>query len=723
MIKSELLKLRTLKATPKMMEMARNDKKEMRTVTSSWGWSHPKKAYQYSLFLRCQTLKGYLKIAFFDPKQMRCGSNMPVFELFISKKAGQFLTYDRANQKWSRAMVHNLDLPDKEERTERWINPEGAKTIKQYLGVDEPVLRGVRAYQEKIREDDLIRSYRRETDPWDLELKQTPQLPKDWKKWVAKTAIQENYIFYDYEKSGAKTGYCSFCEKTVPITQPRHNQKGKCKCCGKPITFKANGKNSKVESKKQYVYLIQRTESGFVIREFQAQKYYVRGKNWVESVWTHESRRSFFDKGARPLSAYYWGVYRNREVRFVKSGICSIGWCGVEKGKVYGRTIPSLSQSELLHTGLPEYMKRIDILDPEKYLAIWNRYHQLEQLVKAGLHALVDECVDSSSKMDEAHSGKAGGLAKQMRIDEQRLKRLRKNNGGLFFLRWLRYEKKNSKSFPDEMICWFSKNGVDPGGIGFIRDRMSDLQIYNYIRRQMVETGMKCQEVITTWKDYLSMAKKYKLDVNDAIVYRASKLKQRHDELVIRGKRLDLEAEAKKEQRKYPHVEQILHEIKEIYSFQGEEYSVVVPDGIVDIMIEGQNLSHCVGSSERYYDRIERQESYIMFLRKTKTPEQSYYTLEVEPGGTIRQKRTMFDRQHPDVDQATRFLKQWQKEVSKRLTEQQRKLAEKSKQLRTEGFEQMRRDRVIINAGELRGRMLVDVLMADLMENQEEKTA
>lgn len=60
MIKAELLKLRTLKATPKMMEMAKNDKKEMRTVTSSWGWSHPKKAYQYSLFLRCQTLKGYL---------------------------------------------------------------------------------------------------------------------------------------------------------------------------------------------------------------------------------------------------------------------------------------------------------------------------------------------------------------------------------------------------------------------------------------------------------------------------------------------------------------------------------------------------------------------------------------------------------------------------------------------------------------------------------------
>ena len=56
---------------------------------------------------------------------------------------------------------------------------------------------------------------------------------------------------------------------------------------------------------------------------------------------------------------------------------------------------------------------------------------------------------------------------------------------------------------------------------------------------------------------------------------------------------------------------------------------------------------------------------------------QPYYTLEIEPDGTVRQKRTLFDRQHEDIEQATEFLQKWQKAVSythldvyKRQTEQ-----------------------------------------------------
>ena len=141
-------------------------------------------------------------------------------------------------------------------------------------------------------------------------------------------------------------------------------------------------------------------------------------------------------------------------------------------------------------------------------------------------------------------------------------------------------------------------------------------------------------------------------------------------------------------------------------------------------MVEGKNLQHCVVKSTRYLDRIERRESYILFLRRTEAPGQSYYTLEVEPDGTVRQKRSIGDEQYEDVEDATAFLKLWQKEVSKRLTDTERNLAKKSRQLRLEGFQQMRRDRLIVHTGSLQGRLLVDVLMADLMENnEEEKTA
>jgi len=162
--------------------------------------------------------------------------------------------------------------------------------------------------------------------------------------------------------------------------------------------------------------------------------------------------------------------------------------------------------------------------------------------------------------------------------------------------------------------------------------------------------------------------------------------------------------------------------VKDIYGYVQGDYAVLVPARIEDILLEGQNLHHCVGTSERYWERIERQESYVLFLRRSSDVTKSYYTLEIEPDGTVRQKRTMYDRQEADIEAATKFLKKWQKEVSKRMTDKERTLAEKSRILRMEEFAQMRKDRVIINTGFLRGNLLVDVLLADLMENKEEVT-
>lgn len=92
------------------------------------------------------------------------------------------------------------------------------------------------------------------------------------------------------------------------------------------------------------------------------------------------------------------------------------------------------------------------------------------------------------------------------------------------------------------------------------------------------------------------------------------------------------------------------------------------------------------------------------------------YTLEVEPNGTIRQKRTYFDRQNDDLKDAEKFLKEWQKVVSERLTESDREKAEKSKVLRLQEFEQLRQDDIRIHTGDLAGQRLVDVLVSDLME-------
>lgn len=168
------------------------------------------------------------------------------------------------------------------------------------------------------------------------------------------------------------------------------------------------------------------------------------------------------------------------------------------------------------------------------------------------------------------------------------------------------------------------------------------------------------------------------MNVNDEIVYRVAKLYQRHEELVKYIEENQLSVTAMELAETYPYINDILPKLKEKYEFSNRTYTILVPEKIEDILEEGQALHHCIDKKKEYFERINNQESYILFLRKTKKPDQPYYTLEVEPGGVIRQKRTEFDRQKKDIEKASVFLKKWQIEIKKRLTEGDLKLAEKA---------------------------------------------
>lgn len=194
---------------------------------------------------------------------------------------------------------------------------------------------------------------------------------------------------------------------------------------------------------------------------------------------------------------------------------------------------------------------------------------------------------------------------------------------------------------------------------------------------------------IEEYKDYLSMCEACCKNMADEMVYRPRELKRRHDEVVIDQQQIQIlkelennaegkEAYAQEMRQKFPEAEGILKEIKSRYEYEDEEYKIIVPNTLVDIVKEGRALHHCAGSSERYFDRIESRETYICFLRRQETPGIPFYTIEVEPGGTIRQHRSYYDEE-PGIEEIRVFLKSWQKAIRKRLTEEDKKLAKISK--------------------------------------------
>lgn len=715
MDKQKLLKICTLKATPKMIKMAAVD-----TPVKEKYYHWVRTVYKHGLYMRCHIQGHILMVAFFLTEHLRAGGRNPAYELFIDRGRRQFITYDRVLDKWCTSKLDRLDWPAYiSSSKEKWISRADNHKIKKYLNAEYDDFTALHSYQLQIRQEELKKRHKKQTDPWDKDLEQIPDLPKDWQRWVSKVGIRQHYIYYQYNKKGAESGYCTYCEKDVPVKGPRHNKEGRCPRCRHKITFKSTGKAGRVITKHFYLYLPQRCRDGFVIRMFEGYHIYPKGEYQTPECICHEIRRTIFTNSGENNRAYYWGLYRQSEHRWIRTGLYHGRWYGDAEGKVYGKTLPDLARKELSRTGLAEAVKGSQLFFPEIYLTILNERPYLEKLAKAKLPRLVKECMSSYYTFEEElRDITASSLTKILGVNTQELKRMRQNNGGTKFLAWLRYERATGKIIPAHVIAWFCRERIEADRLRFIKGKMSMVQIYNYLRRQMSKYKASSKDILIKWSDYLSLARHLKMNTDDAIIFRVNKLYQRHDELVERCHSKELALEAGEILERYPNIDAICESLNEKYGFAGEEYAIVAPSCVEDMLAEGRNLHHCLDKIDRYWERIERRETYILFLRKTAEVDKPYYTLEVEPNGTVRQKRTMYDRQEADIEDATKFLALWQKEITKRLTAEDIKLGEESRRLRVQEFAELRKNQAIINIGDLRGQLLVDVLLADLMENE-----
>ena len=287
-------------------------------------------------------------------------------------------------------------------------------------------------------------------------------------------------------------------------------------------------------------------------------------------------------------------------------------------------------------------------------------------------------------------------------------------------------------------------------------------ELMNYINRVQQSSGGGCwhcpgitlHEAYTLWMDYINLAEGK--GQGKTISVMAKDLKAAHDALLTpdqrkilrrrymseqelefeliddtkaesrkNAKRLRKEAEAAAAKTKqYPTFVRTYEKIAAKYEWGNGTFTICAPKTVADVIYDGMFLSHCVGKSWgaepgwiRYLDRIRSGESFLLFLRHTDKQDEPYYILEVEPGGTVRQKRTVLDRQDKrDIDAVKAFIAEWQAAIQDCLTDKDRKAAQKSRAVRIEEYAELRKNKVEVRNGHLRGQLLADVLEADLLE-------
>lgn len=361
---------------------------------------------------------------------------------------------------------------------------------------------------------------------------------------------------------------------------------------------------------------------------------------------------------------------------------------------------------------------------------IVNRYPMAESLVKTGwADALCSQVYDEyehSTRINlraKTYYGVFGLNRQELAVVARSKKSFREVDDAL---RWkeagLAINDKNMK---------MTANIRNLSGMAKTLQKYGMTRSLKYLRQQTRRVtgkydGHIALRVAQDWSDYLDMAEKAGMNMRLESVMFPLDLKRRHDDLVLeRNKQHRMEAmkgaqryigrEAEQLEKRF-HIENIYKKIRKIYEYDGTEYIIRVPEGAKDILQESKFLDHCVQRGTRYFERISVRESYIFFLRKKSDPNTPWYTLEVEPGGTVRQKRSYSNDQYADLEDAKPFIEEWQQVVQGRMTASEISFAKRSKEIRAQEFAELKENGNIIRTGANAGKLLVDELMHDLME-------
>ena len=673
----------------------------------------------YRYYLRTIATNSILKVSIFDAKWIEKGIKTPVFDIFIDTDQAAYtsLEYDEkgGELRWRKSMISNLTSWDYRRGYEGWVwsSPDTDRRTAKILGSrGSEAYATIDRYQSNILTERIKKKEAAECAEYDKDMKPVKEITDAFRKWLKKEVIKDHYIFYSYGKT-IKKGYCSHCDKEVDLKgkSVKNGVKDLCPSCGARITYKSTGKIKTLKTGNYYAQLVQPYPGGYVVRCFRTYMYYKNSDYRSPIVSTHEFHRYL---NGETNKFYVYEMYKNKYMRWVKG---NRGNYYSSEGKVYPKNLNLLTDYD---TFKRIYEKQQDI-SLSKWALKVRKGTIYERLIKAGFMKLFSELFRDSYYFYDEIKSEETSLHKNLKLDKMRLKRLKAMNGGREELCWLQHEKEMNTVWPDEMIKVFSDAGYNPYTFNFAPKQMTYPQIWEYLKKQYLLHGYTWDYTIAGWRDYLNMAEKLKIPLDIERNYKPKDVRLAHQEArdMLQGK--DIEEEAKKINRKWKNLKKIYPKLGK-YEYSDKSYQIIAPKSTKDIVREGMILKHCVHTCDYYFQRMTSDETYILFLRKASEPNSPYYTLEVEPSGNIRQKRTTGDRQNKDFEEARRFLAKWQRAIQKRLTKEEKALGKKSNALRIKELKELRKNGNRVWHGVLQGQLLADVLEADFMPVTAEET-
>ena len=419
----------------------------------------------------------------------------------------------------------------------------------------------------------------------------------------------------------------------------------------KKITFKLRSKIKGLRTRAISTSCIQRIEGGYVVRTFEVHSAY-RNATYDKPDWSFiEYQRTFMYSDGQ-ITTYEYEKYKNKYFRFCKQKSKLPYEYYNRKIKLYPRNLSllrrALSILSILANSVSSWFSKflsypvliISFASPKSFI--------FANISIAGLPF-------STYKYFTRLHGRTDHKSIALFLNTLFFKRLKNMTPTLVTLKWMQYEKLVNTIWPDDKISEFGQNEIEVSELKFLPKPIKYLKVYNYIRRQQILSGETFKQTFITYRDYYYLAEENKWNIASTQISMPKNLEQAHMNAILFSRGTSIKNQTEKLEKKWPLCNKILPDLKK-YEYSNNEYSVVAPVCIEDMVREGIALNHCMDHADFYYDRIQQREAYPFFLRKTNQKDMPWYTLEVEASGNIRQKRTTGDNQNPDLEPAIPFL-------------------------------------------------------------------
>lgn len=364
--------------------------------------------------------------------------------------------------------------------------------------------------------------------------------------------------------------------------------------------------------------------------------YFINGYEGIVIIEKTIVRIKMYDKF---MTSYSWGS----DWKYTQRYDNQLG--SFAKEEIVDARSETVELTECAHSALAEYLDSIGELFPARYIQLWLKHPNVENLIRQGLSRYVSSVIENSYKYTESYYSTSFDIKETDKyIDWSKVKPAEMLGLSKDELEIARLVSFNALDFYKEIkrtkgirLDAGMLNIIEKWGLQSVRDLIFTpvhgysaplIHTVNYLERQKAAIFLKGIINIQYLKDYWNALHSVYHSMPKELLW-PKDLVRAHDQMVLRVK----EKEDKEINEK---ISARLEDVSRL-AYQDDETGLFIrpAESQGELIKEGKLLHHCVGGYAKAYADGS---TCILFIRKINDPEIPFYTLEYK-NGAVQQNR------------------------------------------------------------------------------------